>query len=127
MKGLFQVCESNEQNGEVLWQWTKSYPILVYKGKGDVLMVDKHRGVRLLEQDMKVYKKTLEKWFRDIVKVDEKQFGFQSGKSTADALFVLQQLQCLTALVITLYGNARSRVRTLAGISDEFAIGVGQY
>ena len=43
-------------------------------------MVDKHRRVRLLEQDMKVYEKTLEKRFIDVVKIDEKQFGFQSGK-----------------------------------------------
>ena len=79
VKGLFQVCESIEQEGKVPEQWAKSYTILVYKGKGDVLMVDKHRGVRLLEQDMKVYEKTLEKRLRDIVKIDEKQFGFQSG------------------------------------------------
>ena len=78
MKGLFQVCESIEQEGEVPEQWAKSYTIPVYKGKGDVLMVDKHRGVRLLEQDMKVYEKTLEKRLRDIVKIDEKQLGFQS-------------------------------------------------
>ena len=58
-------------------------------------MVDKHRGVRLLEQDMKVYEKTLEKRHRDkiIVKIDEKQFGFHSGKSTVDGIFVLRQLQ----------------------------------
>ena len=31
----------------------------------------------------------------------------------------------LTALVIALYSNARSRVRTLAGTSDEFEIGLG--
>ena len=49
VNGLFQVCESIEQEGEVPKQWAKSYTILVYKGKGDVLMVDKHRGVRLLE------------------------------------------------------------------------------
>ena len=53
-------------------------------------MVDKHKGMRLLEQDMKVHKKTLEKRLRDIVKVDEKQFGFQPFKSTVDAIFVLQ-------------------------------------
>ena len=40
-------------------------------------MVDKHRGVRLLEQHtMTVYLKTLEKKLRDIVKTDENQFGF---------------------------------------------------
>ena len=31
----------------------------------------------------------------------------------------------LIALVMALYSNARSRVRTLAGTSDEFGIGVG--
>ena len=29
----------------------------------------------------------------DIMKIDEKQFGFQSGKPTVDAIFVLRQLQ----------------------------------
>ena len=51
----FPVCQSIEQEGKVPEQWTKSYTIPVYKSKGDVLMVDKHRGVRLLEQEMKVY------------------------------------------------------------------------
>ena len=67
MKGLFQVCES-----KVPEHWAKSYTTPVYKGMGDVLMVDIHRGVRLLEQDMKVYEKILEKRLRDIVKFDEK-------------------------------------------------------
>ena len=35
-------------------------------------MVDKQIGVKLLEQDMNVYEKTLEKRLRDIVKIDEK-------------------------------------------------------
>ena len=121
--------------------------------------------MRFQEQDMKVYEKPLEKRLRDIVKIDEKQFGFQSGKSSVDAIFVLQQLQGkfgakkkklflvfvdsekafdrvpreairwalrrqkvperLIALVMALYSNTRSRVRTLAGTSDEFGIGVG--
>ena len=165
VKGLFQVCEPIEQEGEVPEQRAKSYSIPVNKGKGDVLMVDKHRGVRLLEQDMKVYEKTLEKRLRDIVKIDEKQFGFLSGKAAVDATFVLRQLQekfgakkkelflafvdlekafdrvlreairwamrrqkvpeRLIALVMTIYSNAMSRVRTVAGTSDEFGIGVG--
>ena len=41
---------------------------------------------------MKVYEKTLEKRLGDIVKIDKKQFGFQSDKSTVDAVFVLRQL-----------------------------------
>ena len=42
MKGIFQVCESIEQEGRVPEQWAKSNTISVYKGKGDVVMVDKH-------------------------------------------------------------------------------------
>ena len=93
VKELFQICKSIEQDGKVPEQWAKSYTILVYKGKRDVLMVDKHRGVRLLEQDMEVYEKTLEKRLRIVVKIDEKQFEFQSGKSTVDAILI-----CITTL-----------------------------
>ena len=38
-----------------------------------------------------MYENTLEKRLGDIVKIDEKQFGFQSDKSTVDAIFVLRQ------------------------------------
>ena len=51
----FSGLWSIEQEGGVPEQWAKSYPIPVYKGKEDVLTVDEHRGVRLLEEDMKVY------------------------------------------------------------------------
>ena len=67
VKGIFQVCKSIEQEGEVPEQWAKSYTIPVYKGNGDVLMVDKYRGGRLLEEDMKVYEKTQEKRLEGIV------------------------------------------------------------
>ena len=49
-------------------------------------MMDKHIGVRLLEQDVRVYEKTPE---RLSVKIDEKQFVFPSGRCN----FVLRQLQ----------------------------------
>ena len=38
-----------EQEGEVPEQWDKCSTILLSKGKADVLMVDKHKVVRLLE------------------------------------------------------------------------------
>ena len=93
VRGIFQVCETIEQEDEAPEQWSDSFTIPVYKGKGDVLMVDKHRGVRLLEHDMKVYEKTLEWRLREIVDINENQFGFQQGKSTVDAIFIIRQLQ----------------------------------
>ena len=49
VKGIFQVCESIKQEGEIPEQWGKSYTEPVYNGNGDVLLVDKFRGVRLVE------------------------------------------------------------------------------
>ena len=42
---------------------------------------------------MKLWEKILEERLREIVKIDECQFGFQEGKSTIDAIFILQQVQ----------------------------------
>ena len=44
VKRVFLVCEFIEQEGRVPEQWGKSFTIPVYKGKGNVLMVDKHRS-----------------------------------------------------------------------------------
>jgi len=42
---------------------------------------------------MKLWEKILEERLREIVKIDECQFGFQEVKSTIDAIFTLWQLQ----------------------------------
>ena len=114
---------------------------------------------------MKVWEKILEGRLRNIVEIDENQFGFQQGKSTVDAIFVMRQLQerygwgkkelfhifvdlekafdrvpreaivwtlrkqnvpeRLITLILALYVNSRSKVKALAGTSEEFEIGVG--
>ena len=56
-------------------------------------MCGKYRGVRLLEHGMKLWEKILERRLRDIVKIEDIQFGFQKDRSTADAIFVMRQLQ----------------------------------
>ena len=56
-------------------------------------MYEKYKGVRLLEHSMKVWEKILEGRLIEIVEIDENQFGFQQGKSTVDAIFVMRQLQ----------------------------------
>ncbi len=42
---------------------------------------------------MKLWEKILERRLRDIIKIEDIQFGFQQDKSTTDALFVMRQLQ----------------------------------
>ena len=46
-----------------------------------------------MEHSMKVWEKILEGRLREIVEIDENQFGFQQGKSTVDAIFVMRQLR----------------------------------
>ena len=66
---------------------------LQYIKERDALMCEKYRGVRLMEHSMKVWEKILEGRLREIVEIDENQFGFQQGKSTVDAIFVMRQLR----------------------------------
>ena len=65
VKGFLQVSEFTEQEWKFPEYWAKSYIPYRY------IKVDKDREVRLLEKDMKVYEKTIEKRLRDIAKIDE--------------------------------------------------------
>ncbi len=162
---LMKIFRGIEAEGTVPEEWGSSFTIPVYKGKGDSLLCGKYRGIRLLEHGMKVWEKILEKRLREMIEIDESQFGFQQGKSTIDAIFVMRQLQekygakkrklyhifvdlekafdrvpreaivwalrrqnipeKLIKLVMALYMNSRSKVKTAAGVSEELNIGVG--
>ena len=65
----------------------------VYKGKGDALTCGSYRGIKLLEHAMKVLERVIEGKLRKIVKIDSMQFGFMSGRSMTDAIFIVRQLQ----------------------------------
>ena len=62
---------------------------MIYKEKGDALMCEKYRRVRLMEHNMKVWEKILEGRLIEIMEIDENQFGFEQGKSTVDSIFVM--------------------------------------
>ena len=161
---LTKIFQSIEKEGKMPSEWDNSYTIPVFKGKGDALLCGKYRGVRLLEHGMKLWEKILERRLKEVIEIDENQFGFQQGKSTTDAILVVRQLQekygekrklyhvfvdlekafdrvpremivwalrrqkvpeNLIILVLALYENTRSRVKSLAGLSEEFSIEVG--
>ena len=42
---------------------------------------------------MKVFERVVENRLRQILCIDEMQFGFTPGKGTTDAVFILQQIQ----------------------------------
>ena len=46
--------------------------------------MEHNRGVKLLEHAMKIIERELKKRIRELVKVDDMQFGFMPGKGTTD-------------------------------------------
>ena len=74
-------------------EWANSLTVPLFKGKGDSLLCDKYRGLRLLEHAMKIWERVLLARLRPIIGIDAQQFGFLSGKSTTDAIYIARQLQ----------------------------------
>ena len=70
-----------------------SVVVPTFKGKEDVMDCGAYRGVKLLEHAMKIVKRVLEKRIKELVKVDDMQFGCMPGKGTTDALFILRRMQ----------------------------------
>ena len=51
--------------GEIPSDWRKSWLVCVYKGKGDALDCGSYRGIKLLDQVMKVFERVLEMRLRN--------------------------------------------------------------
>ena len=67
--------------------------VSVYKGKGDALVRSSYRGIKLLDQVMKVFEQVIESKIRGRVSIDDMQFGFSPGKGTTDPIFIIRQVQ----------------------------------
>ena len=90
---MTEVCNAVVKDGKVPEDWSRSWMVNVYKGKSDALTCGSYRGIKLLEHAMKVLERVIEGRLRKIVKIDNMQFGFMSGRSTTDAIFIVRQLQ----------------------------------
>ena len=145
--------------------WEESIIVPVYKQKGDPTDCGNYRGIKLTEQLMKTTERILDQRLRNIIEINNMQFGFMPGRGTTEAMFIIQQMQekywegqkdlffcfvdlekaydriprdlvyrCLRKkkvpehlikLVKATYENARTRVRTAEGNTEEFNIKVG--
>ena len=50
-------------------------------------------GLRLTKQAMKILERIVDGLIRQVVSIDNSQFGFVPGRGTTDAIFVVWQLQ----------------------------------
>ena len=73
--------------------WRKSRMVPIFKGKGDVLECNNHRGIKLMSHTMKQWERMIEARMREITKIADNQFGFRPGKSTTEPILALRMLQ----------------------------------
>jgi len=65
----------------------------IYKGKGDATECSSYKEIKLLEHAMKVLESVFEHRIRQLIEIDNMQFGFMKGKGTIDTIFVIRQMQ----------------------------------
>ena len=81
------------KDGVIPQDWQSSVIVNCFKGKGDALGRGNYRGLKLVDQVMKVIERVIDKLLRERIDIDEMQFGFVPGRGTTDAIFLLRQLQ----------------------------------
>ena len=130
------LIEDIISEGRIPTDWQENYIVNLFKGKGDALNRGNYRGLKLIDQVMKVLERVVKSLIRQRVEIDEMQCGFMSGRGTTDAIFIVRQLQekHLTAIKplymafvdlekafnrvprdVYLVGNAQARNRRVAG------------
>ena len=91
---ILDLCKCNGivKEGSIPEDWKSSVVLPIYKGKGDPMECGSYRGIKLLEQAMKVVERIFEHRIRQQIESDM-QFGFMKGKGTTDAIFMARQMQ----------------------------------
>ena len=81
------------KGGQIPSDWEESFIINLYKGKGDALDRGNYRGLKLLDQVMKVIERVVDELIREQVKIHAMQFGFMPRRGATDAIFIVRQMQ----------------------------------
>ena len=90
---LAHLMKSVIDEGVVPADWRDRIIVNLYKGKRDALDRGNYRDLKLTDHVMKLVEHVLERRIRKMVDIDEMQFGFVSGRSATDAVFIVRQLQ----------------------------------
>ena len=93
VKVMMELCQSVLNGRGMPDGWKTSVIVPIFKGKGNVMSCGSYREVKLLEHDMKIVERVLERRIRTLVNLNEMQFGFMPGKGTVDAIFIVRRMQ----------------------------------
>ncbi|XP_057303608.1 uncharacterized protein LOC130640998 [Hydractinia symbiolongicarpus] len=78
------------KDGAIPSEWQSSVIVNCFKGKGDALERGNYRGLKLVDQVMKVIERVIDKLLRERIDIDKMQFDFVPGRGTTDAIFFTQ-------------------------------------
>ena len=92
IKSITNLANRIIKEGRIPSNWNLLYIIISYKGNGDTLSRDNYRGLKMLDQVMKIIKRVLDSVIRPQVDINSMQFGFMPGEGTTDPIFILCQL-----------------------------------
>ena len=81
------------RDGKVPTDLEQSFIVCLNKDKGDALDRGNYQGLKLTEQAMKILESIVDGLIRQMVSIDDSQFGFVPGRGITDAIFVVLQLQ----------------------------------
>nr|GEV29750.1 retrovirus-related Pol polyprotein LINE-1 [Tanacetum cinerariifolium] len=73
-------------------EWRLSEVISIYKSKDDAQACSNYRGIKILSYTMKLWERVIERRLRRETRVSENQFGFMSGQSTTEVIYLLKSL-----------------------------------
>src|SRR5206468_7465615 len=71
VKWVTDICNEVVRSGVVPADWRRSWMVNVYKGKGKTLECSSYRGIKLLDDVLKVLERVLEARLRKSVKIDD--------------------------------------------------------
>ena len=77
------------RDGKVPTDWEQIFIVCLYKGKGGALDRGNYLGLKLTEQAMKILERIVDGLIRQVVSIDDSQFGFVPGRGTTNAIFVV--------------------------------------
>ena len=77
---ILDLCNGIVKEGCIPEDWKSSMVLPIYKGKGDPVECGSYRGVKLLENAMKVVERIFEDRVWQQIVIDDMQFGLLSGR-----------------------------------------------
>ena len=73
-------------------EWRRNILVPIYKNKGDIQSCTNYRGIKLTSHTMKLWERVIVHRLRAITRVSMNQFGFMSGRSIMEAIFLIRQV-----------------------------------